>query len=559
MNNFLTETHKNQSTIPQDFKPIKNPYIVGNPIKSTDMFFGRQEVFKNLQDGIVNDGAHVVLLVAGRRSGKTSILWQILGGRFHEVAEAVLCDFHQIVPRIKQNEDFPFEVGKAILANPNFKPYEADFLKEDETSWTDRLEQLVQNCSNLIKPRKLIILCDEAEAIEALFKSIVLSANALLWLKKILNLPVHFVMTSTREFETSTIKTILNPATQIYPIEELSLLETVALIQNPVEQDLTYQEKVLDRIYRLSGGHPFYVQYICHTLVNHINAEFKRYQVVDEDLEDIIDFIVRNPTGHIQETWASLSNPSRYAPRYAREALAALANTIRHSKEYVSASKIFKTVLKKQFNIDEPTLHKTLAWFFKNTRLLEKQSENYRFRNDLLRYWISHEFKTGADIDPLVGYFASLTPRSGHSLSSEKKGEVYAKKLETFLKEGTITVRGRIELDKALKELRLEKKQAQEIENKIREICHLKPIRWGQEYQDSYYFLKGQYASKIPKHELKLLQNTYVSTNRIFASKAKEISRYFLPSQSGLRSRYLWGGIVVAVGIIAVVAWYFFT
>jgi len=553
MSNLLKKRNKDDPTT-HDFEPIKNPYIVGNPIKSTEMFFGRKDELKKIQDWIVNDGPHVVLLVAGRRSGKTSILWQIRGGRLHQSGEAVLCDFHKMVPKIKQDEDFPFEVGKAILENPKFKPFEADFLREDNTSWTVRLEQLVRNCLNQIKPRKLIILCDEVEAIEALFKSTELSANALLWVKEALNLPVHFVMTSTREFEGSTIRTVLSPATQICPIYELSLLDAVALIQNPVEEDLTYQDEVPDLIYRLSGGHPFYVQYICHTLVNHINAELRRNHVTAKDLDGVIDFIVRNPAGHIQETWKSLSNPSSYAPKYARETLAALANTIKRSKEYVGASKIFKTVRKKKFNIDEPALHKTLAWFVQNTRLLEKQAENYRFRSDLLRYWISYEFQSGDDIDPLIGNFAPPTPMPGHSLSSDKRGGVYAKKLGTFLKDGTITVRARIELDHALTELRLENEQAEAIENQIRETGHLKPIRWEQEYRDSCYFLKEQYSDGIPAHELELLQSTYVSTNRISTSVAKEISQYFLQSHSGLGKRYFWGGIVVAVGVMAIAA-----
>ena len=39
-----------------DFKHIPNPFIVGNPIKSRDMFFGRQDDFeyikRKLQSGV---------------------------------------------------------------------------------------------------------------------------------------------------------------------------------------------------------------------------------------------------------------------------------------------------------------------------------------------------------------------------------------------------------------------------------------------------------------------------------------------------------------------------
>ncbi|MEN8216001.1 MAG: SUMF1/EgtB/PvdO family nonheme iron enzyme [Pseudomonadota bacterium] len=492
--NILKKRYK--PTTQKDFKPIKNPYIVGNPIKSTEMFFGREDDFKNIQNWIINEGPHVILLIGGRRSGKTSILWQILGGRLRQAGEAVLCDFHKIVPRIKQDEDFPFEVGKAILENPNFQPFEADFMKEDNTSWTVRLEQLVQNCLALINGRKLIILCDEFEAIEELFKS-QLSPNALSWVKQVLNLPVHFVITGSHSFDESTVRAVFAPVAQIYPIYELSMPDVLALIQNPIGENLIYKDKVPKRIYRLSGGHPFYTQYICHTLINYVNAEIKRNYVVAKDLDGVIEFIVRSPTGHIQETWRSLSNPDT-APKYGRETLAALANTIRHSKKYVSTSSIFKTVRKKRFNVDEPALHQTLAWFIKNTRLLERQSENYRFRTDLIRHWIAYEFQTGEDIEPLVG--ASVVP----TLTPEGAGQVLGI-----------------------------------------------PFNWIQKYKESCHHLKSQYPNGVPKNALKNLHDTYISNDRISEAKAKEIEAYIygsrsLPARQKHRAKYLWARIADA-------------
>jgi len=498
--NLLKKRYK--PTTQKDFEPIKNPYIVGNPIKSTEMFFGREDDFKNIQNWIINDGPHVILLIGGRRSGKTSILWQILAGRLHHAGEAVLCDFHKIVPRIKQDEDFPFEVGQAILENPQFKPFETEFLKDDNSSWTVRLEQLVQNCLQLIKPRKLMILCDEFEAIEELFKS-KLSPNALLWVKQVLNLPVHFVITGSHEFQHEIVRRVFGPVAQIYPIYELSKQDALALIQNPIGGNLIYKDEVPEIIYRLSGGHPFYTQYICHTLINYVNAEIKRNYVVAKDLDGVIDFIVRNPNGHIQETWKSLSNPS-YAPKYGRETLAALANTIRHSKKYVSTSSIFKTVRKKRFNVDEPALYQTLAWFIKNTRLLERQSENYRFRTDLIRHWIAYEFQTGEDIEPLVGGPVVPTP-TPDSPNKEGAGQLLGI-----------------------------------------------PFNWIQKYKESCHHLKSQYPNGVPKKALKNLHDTYISNDRISEAQAKEIEAYYIYGSRSLsasqkpRVKYLWARIAEA-------------
>ncbi|RKZ74543.1 MAG: hypothetical protein DRQ57_10700 [Gammaproteobacteria bacterium] len=39
-----------------------------------------------------------------------------------------------------------------------------------------------------------------------------------------------------------------------------------------------------------------------------------------------------------------------------------------------------------------------MAWLIQNTRLLERQSERYRFRIDLIRHWIYYEFQSGEDV-----------------------------------------------------------------------------------------------------------------------------------------------------------------
>ena len=66
--------------VPRKFKYIPNPYITGGPIKpkSKGMFFGRDDVFKFIKDNISSAAQKNVLILQGeRRSGKTSILYQV--------------------------------------------------------------------------------------------------------------------------------------------------------------------------------------------------------------------------------------------------------------------------------------------------------------------------------------------------------------------------------------------------------------------------------------------------------------------------------------------------
>jgi AAA+ ATPase superfamily predicted ATPase len=58
---------------------LTNPYIFGSPVKNKEMFFGRDDVFTFLTKHLVGTYQdNVIMLYGQRRTGKTSILYQIL-------------------------------------------------------------------------------------------------------------------------------------------------------------------------------------------------------------------------------------------------------------------------------------------------------------------------------------------------------------------------------------------------------------------------------------------------------------------------------------------------
>ena len=60
---------------------IINPYIVGNPVTGQEMFFGRQDVFHFVTRALIGQYRdNVIVLYGQRRTGKTSVLYQM---RFH--------------------------------------------------------------------------------------------------------------------------------------------------------------------------------------------------------------------------------------------------------------------------------------------------------------------------------------------------------------------------------------------------------------------------------------------------------------------------------------------
>ena len=56
---------------------LQNPYIAGNPIKSEPGFYGREDVFREVQRLLNNSNENALVLYGQRRIGKTSILLQL--------------------------------------------------------------------------------------------------------------------------------------------------------------------------------------------------------------------------------------------------------------------------------------------------------------------------------------------------------------------------------------------------------------------------------------------------------------------------------------------------
>lgn len=495
----------------QEFIEIKNPYVVGNPVKSADMFFGREEDFVKIQEWVTHEeGSHAILLIGGRRSGKTSILYQIREGRLKNIGETVWCDFHDLKPKIKNDESFLLEIAKSILKNPSFEYLKEEFLNKIKTvSVATCLQVLLEECLSSIKPKKIIFLFDEIEPLEALFQSGTLTENSLFWIKQALNQSVYFIMTSSHEYRELNIRGVFGDVSETKTISELSTKDTFSLIQKPCKI-LKFQKNTLEKIYRLSGGFPFYVQLICSDLITQVNHHLKRTNIEIEDLNSIIKNRMESPHGHIQETWkALLSDKSSKKNMYA---LAALANSIRKPEEYVSFTTILKTATDNNFSLDKNTLNRAIAWIKSHTRLLEWEGLNYRFRTDLLRLWIAHEFQIGDDIDEYIN----------EHLPPEKN---YIEHIKELVIEANISFEQRANLDLMAKEFGFDYNKKEELEDNIRKQNGILKIDWVKEYKYNCEFLKEKYSDNIPRKNFKLLKNVYVKSGRVSIEKAREVDK----------------------------------
>src|SRR5262245_9744494 len=104
------------------FTPISpNPFIVGNPVRDRSMFFGREAEFELVRKRFHDSEKGMLLVFCGeRRSGKTSILFQILDRRLGPEYIPVLIDMQSMA--VGSEIEFMTRVSEEVTAALDREP-----------------------------------------------------------------------------------------------------------------------------------------------------------------------------------------------------------------------------------------------------------------------------------------------------------------------------------------------------------------------------------------------------------------------------------------------------
>lgn len=515
------------------FKKIHNPYVVGKAIEKDAMFFGRKKSFSNIKEWVDTNGLPIILLVGSRNYGKTSILIQIKNGRMEEACESIFFDCKKIIPSIKTDEDFLVEIEKSILSNDLFSSLSRDLPSKDELKSQPRLNYLIDACLHEISPKKLVFLFDGIEDLEKAFEDSILTDTSLVVLSDILIKPVFFIMTSSKEYTEKTILESFSHITQHKNIYELSEEDTFALIKKPVEGVLEYQHNVVDLIYRLSGGNPFFVQYICHTIINCNNSYFKKQSIALYDIEEVTDFIVENPAGYIQDIWKKYANIKNY-PKNTLHFLACLAATINHSDTFINKKKLIKIKKVRGFVFTYSELKEIIFFLRKHSRLVEWSGNSFRFRTDIMRLWIANHYPTGEDI---FEYFQE-------KINLEK---IYRSEIRAVLINNNVIYHHRVPLDSLQKDINLSYKATKDIEDQLRISLNLRSINWVQEYSSSCLYVKNKYSGKDLRQQMKIINTIYIDSSRLSKKEANKIIKQYKLNYFYIKEYVLFGLVVLSI------------
>jgi AAA+ ATPase superfamily predicted ATPase len=274
---------------------LDNPYIYGNPIDSSDSFFGRQQELVDIVQAVSKPNKQDILLVGERRTGKSSLFYQIL-----KHLNPPFFPVYIVLNEAPDKADsvVSFICGKVIrffierLALPT-DPW--NNFKCSSLGLTDNLKTILDAAHKTKPDLKLVLLLDEADFIlkvEDRLQNLMRAAFQSLEVGSV----VRAVVAGTTDLSTYVSQRsspFFNHFRFVY-LRPLGDGETRDLITKPAESlGYTYEAAAVERIAKACGGHPYYCQRICyeaflqsiktkHPIITHAQAESAVRKVIQE-------------------------------------------------------------------------------------------------------------------------------------------------------------------------------------------------------------------------------------------------------------------------------------
>ncbi len=372
------------------YRPIPvSPYVMGPPVKSTQMFYGRGDVFSWIQENLSGSEQQNILILHGeRRMGKTSILYQLLNTPLSPQYLCILFSLELAVSTTLGDllydlaTTMEVELSKLGFAAHNLE--EAEFLHSPQRAFLRFCESLTRELGD----RRLLIMIDELDRLIARVEEGQLNDDVFHFLRGLMQHSDKFAFILTgavkvREMLKDDHSILFNIA-RSYNIGYLKETEAQALIIEPLSGYLTFDGLVVNRILRVTACHPYFVQYICDSLVK-LAQRARKNIVYLPDIDQILQEIVQDNNGVLQKSVYSPLTGSE------RRVLAALASVTNDRTIYVPPETIAQALERHRLTLDRPTLMGALRMLQERELVDERrvgQILQYSFRMDLIRLWI---------------------------------------------------------------------------------------------------------------------------------------------------------------------------
>jgi tetratricopeptide (TPR) repeat protein len=295
---------------------ILNPYIAGAPVVETSMFFGREDVFTWIERSLAGKYVdHILVLHGQRRVGKTSVLKQIpnfLPDKYIQV-------FFDLQGRTSTTLDrflwwVASEIVRTLKTEHNISLPKPDRKTFEDTEYL--INEFLPGLRDKLGDRVLLLTFDEFDTLDRPEIQETLAQPLIAYLRRLIELDgLNFVFSigsSGDKLENMQASYTDFFKSALYrKISFLSREACQRLITKPVEGVIRYEKKAVDQIYRITSGHPYFSQLMCHELFSRCQKTGAR-EISAKDVEAVLEDVIERGTVNLKFVWDEASDLEKW-------------------------------------------------------------------------------------------------------------------------------------------------------------------------------------------------------------------------------------------------------
>ncbi len=296
---------------------LLNPYIAGAPVLESSMFFGREDVFGWIERSLSGKYVDHILVIHGqRRVGKTSVLKQIpnfLGEEYIQV-------FFDLQGRVNSTlERFLYWMARETSRTLR-QEYELDVPQPDQDIFSDDAEQLITqyfpHVLNQLDGQLLLLTFDEFDTLAREDIQDSLARPLIAYLRRLMDVDrlnfIYSIGSSGNKLENMQASyTDFFKAALYRKISFLDKASCRRLITKPVEGDIEYDRKAVQKIYEITAGHPYFTQLTCHELFSLCQKNNTRVVRLG-DVQAVTKDVIERGTVNLKFVWDEASDLEKW-------------------------------------------------------------------------------------------------------------------------------------------------------------------------------------------------------------------------------------------------------
>jgi hypothetical protein len=233
----------------------------------------------------------------------------------------------------------------------------------------------------------VLLIFDEFEAIEDLVREEILPATIFTYLRHLMQHGpgLSFIFAGTHRLEEmgSDYWSVLFNSALYRHVGFLSAEAARRLIRDPVSPNLMYDDLALDKILRVTAGHPYFLQLVCYTLVNQANNARQGYVTIS-DVNAGLNEMLRLGEVHFAYLWQRSS--------YTEKALLAAASRLMESESPFRPEDLVLYLEEYRFYLDPGEVTASLNRLVEREIMRELAGDAmslYELRIGLVGLWVS--------------------------------------------------------------------------------------------------------------------------------------------------------------------------